>query len=166
MITRTLPSRSVVGHHPAPLRLSRRRRYTVYGVGSALWLSGALWLLFHYFLQSKGEFGAAENPLEPWWLRLHGIMAFASMWTFGLVWGVHIVAGWRTHRHRVSGGITVAILGWLVASGYLLYYLVDDQWRNVAAWSHWTIGLALPIAFVLHMTRGRQRARHRHKPSA
>jgi hypothetical protein len=168
MITRTLPNRTVVGHHPTPLRLSRRRRYTVYGIGGMLWLSGVLWLVFHYFLQSKGEFGATENPLEPWWLRLHAMMAFAALWTFGLVWGVHVVAGWRTGRHRLSGSITVALLGWLIATGYLLYYLVDDQWRLVMSWAHWLVGLALPLAFVVHRVRGRQRnvARHRHPPVA
>ena len=157
------PTHRIVGHHPTPLRLSRRRRYTVHAVGIGLWLSGALWLLFHYFLQRKGEFGPTENPLEPWWLRLHAMMAFAALWTFGMVWGAHVVAGWRTRRHRVSGGMTVGLLGWLIGTGYLLYYLVDDQWRLAAAWAHWIVGLALPLLFLVHMTRGRQRP-GRHRP--
>jgi hypothetical protein len=60
----------------------------------------------------------------------------------------------------------VALLGWLIATGYLLYYLVDDQWRMVASWAHWLVGLALPLAFIVHRMRGRQRkARHRHPPA-
>lgn len=158
------PPHRVVGHHATPLRLSRRRRYFVYAVGSGLWLSGALWLVSHYFLPSKGEFGPAPNPLEPWWLRLHAMMAFAAIWTSGLVWGVHVVAGWRTGRHRVSGAVTLGVLGWLIASGYLLYYLIDDQWRLIATWAHWLVGLGLPLLFLVHRTRGRQRASRRHLP--
>jgi hypothetical protein len=158
------PPHRVVGHHAAPLRLSRRRRYFVYVVGSGLWLSGVLWLVFHYFLPSKGEFGPTPNPLEPWWLRLHAAMAFAAIWTCGLVWGVHVVAGWRTGRHRLSGAVTLGVLGWLIASGYLLYYLVDDQWRLIAAWAHWLAGLGLPLLFIVHRARGRQRATRRHLP--
>ncbi len=148
-----MPRRAV--GHAMPLRLSRRRRHTAYAVGGVLWLSGVLWLLFHYFMQRRGEFGTAPHPLEPWWLRLHAAAAFATLWTFGLVWGAHIVAGWRSGRHRLSGGFAVALLGWLIATGYLLYYLVDDRWRAVASLAHWIVGLGLPALFVLHVVRGR-----------
>ncbi|MFC5742632.1 hypothetical protein [Dyella tabacisoli] len=148
---------AVVGHR-TPLRLSRQRRYTVYGIGWTLWLSGALWLLFHYLLMSKGEFGDTPHPLEPWWLRLHAAMAFATLWSFGLVWGVHIVAGWRTNRQRVSGGLSVALLVWLIVTGFLLYYLGDERWRGITSVAHWAVGLSLPAIFVAHVILGRRRA--------
>jgi hypothetical protein len=149
----------VMPHHRAPLRLSRNRRYGVYAIGGTLWLSGAAWLVLHYLLMRAGPFGDEPHPLEPWALRLHAAMAFASIWTFGLVWGAHIVLGWRTRRHRVSGGLAVALLGGLIATGYLLYYLGDDQWRSVNAIAHWAAGLALPLLLAVHIVRGRRRAR-------
>lgn len=155
--THLMPRRAVGHGHTMPLRLSRRRRYTVYGVGCTLWLSGVLWLIFHYFMQHRGEFGRTPNPLEPWWLRLHAAAAFATLWTFGLVWGAHIVTGWRTGRHRITGSVAVAVLGWLILTGYLLYYLVDDQWRSVASLGHWSVGLSLPMLLTLHIVRGRRR---------
>jgi len=141
----------------AALRLSRRRRWTVYAVGLLLWASGALWLLLHYFLMGKGEFGDVPHPFEPWSLRVHAAMAFAAMWTFGLVWGVHIVAGWRTRRQRASGGLAVAVLVWLIGTGYLLYYLGDEQWRSGALIAHWLVGLALPVLLGIHIVLGRRR---------
>ena len=149
---------AVIGHR-APLRLSRQRRYLVYAVGWLLWLSGALWLLFHYALMQKGEFGDTPHPLEPWWLRLHAAMAFGTLWTFGLVWGAHVVAGWRTGRLRWSGGTAVGMLSWLALSGYLLYYLGDERWRSVTSVAHWAAGLALPAMLALHIVLGRRRAR-------
>ncbi|MFC4763947.1 hypothetical protein [Dyella koreensis] len=149
---------TVVGHR-TPLRLSRKRRYLVYGIGWTLWASGALWLLFHYALMQKGEFGDTPHPLEPWWLRLHAAMAFAALWSFGLVWGVHIVAGWRTRRQRLSGGLSVGLLSWLVISGYLLYYLGDEQWRSITSVAHWLAGLSLPLLFACHVILGRRRTK-------
>lgn len=158
-MTKHLPSRSIIGQHRTPLRLSRQRRYFVYTVGWTLWLTGALWLLFHYAFPSKGEFGNTPNPLEPWWLRLHAVFAFAALWSFGLVWGVHIVAGWHTGRQRVSGSIAVATLGCLILTGYLLYYLTNDHWRDISGVVHWAIGLTMPLLFAAHIVLGRRRAR-------
>jgi hypothetical protein len=149
---------NVIGHHRTPLRLSRRRRHLIYAIGGTLWLSGALWLICHYFLMTKGPFGDTPSPLEPWWMRLHGAMAFGALWLFGLTWGVHIVAGWKTGRQRITGSIAAGVLAWLVISGYLLYYLTDDTWRNVSVLAHWTVGLALPVLLALHIVMGRKRA--------
>jgi hypothetical protein len=162
-MTKHLPPHSVIGQHRTPLRLSRQRRYVVYVVGWGLWLSGVLWLLFHYFLMSKGDFGDTPHPLEPWWLRIHAALAFAALWSFGLVWGVHIVAGWHTRRQRVSGSAAVTVLGWLILTGYLLYYLTDDRWRNVSGIAHWSMGLAMPLLFAAHVVLGRRRPQRRAK---
>ena len=62
-----------------PVRLTDKRRLLVYGVGIALWTSGALWLIFHYLVTYRGEFGATTHPLEPWWLKAHGAFAFAGI---------------------------------------------------------------------------------------
>lgn len=150
---------TVVGHHRTPLRLSRRRRHFIYGVGWLLWGTGALWLVFHYFFMGRGEFGDAPHPSEPWWLRLHAVAAFLALWSFGLVWGVHIVAGWQTRRQRVSGGILFGTLSWLTLTGYLLYYLTDDRWRSVSALAHWVVGLAIPLVLAVHVILGRRRAK-------
>ncbi len=60
-----------------PVRLKRSRRWLTYGIGLGLWLTGAAWLVFHYFLKTPSLFGPAENPLTHWWLAAHGLFAFA-----------------------------------------------------------------------------------------
>ena len=52
-------------------------------VGTGLWLSGGLWLIFHYFMRPVGEFGPEPHALEPWWLALHGFFAFLSLTVIG-----------------------------------------------------------------------------------
>jgi hypothetical protein len=136
-------------------RLGRRRRWALYIVGTGVWLTGGLWLLFHYFFVEEGEFGPTANPLEPWWLKLHGAFAFAAVWMFGLLWGIHIAKLWPHRRRRWSGGILTGVFVLLILSGYLLYYLGDDRIRPLISALHWVIGLACPIFFAWHRLRRR-----------
>ncbi|HTY79781.1 MAG TPA: hypothetical protein VMI34_18290 [Candidatus Bathyarchaeia archaeon] len=135
---------------PVSLRLSRARHVSLYAVGFGLWLTGALWLVFHYGLRQPGEFGPGMHPLEPWWLRLHGAFAFGAIWMLGLLWGAHIAPGWSGSQRRRSGGWLAGSLIWLTTGGYLLYYLGNEQARSVISLLHWLPGLALPILFAAH----------------
>ena len=143
-----------------PVHLGAARRRLLYGVGIGLWLSGAGWLVFHYFLRMQGEFGPEENPLTHWWLAAHGLFGFAALWVLGLLWGQHIVGAWRTGRRRLSGLVLCGLLAILIASGYLLYYAGGEKTRALAAIVHWAIGLALPLPYILHRIL-KSRARRR-----
>jgi hypothetical protein len=144
------------GKRPS-LRLGSPRRLGLYIVGVSVWLSGGLWLLFHYFLVKQGEFGPQTHPLEPWWLKLHGAFAFAAIWIFGLLWGVHVTPAWPFRRRRWSGGAMTGVLFWLTVSGYLLYYVGNETARSFISVLHWSIGLACPLAFFWHRARSRKR---------
>ena len=138
--------------------LGRSRRWQLYIIGGGVWLSGGLWLLFHYFLVKQGEFGPTINPLEPWWLKVHGAFAFAALWLFGLLWGVHITRLWKANQRRWSGVLLTTVFALLVLTGYLLYYVADERARPSISTMHWVIGLACPVFFFWH--RVRRRARH------
>jgi hypothetical protein len=130
--------------------LGAGRRRLIHGVGALLWLSGAAWLGFHYFVKVKGEFGPSPSPLEPWWLKLHGAAAFASLFIVGLLWGVHVVRGWNYGERRASGTALLVLLGALSLSGYLLYYAGSDALRAAVSLAHWIPGLALPGLYLAH----------------
>lgn len=140
------------------VRLGRPTRLALYVVSIGVWLTGGLWLLFHFFLVTQGEFGPQTNPLEPWWLRLHGAFAFATVWMFGLLWSVHVTKAWPFSRRRWSGGVLAGTIGWLTLSGYLLYYVGSDSARSAISILHWVIGLAVPLVFLWHrvILRGRR----------
>jgi hypothetical protein len=133
-----------------PPKLSRTRRLLVYGIGTAVWLTGALWVVLHYFFMRQGPFGSSPHPLEFWSLVSHGAAAFASLWLFGLLWGVHVPIGWRMARRRWSGGAVFGLTVWLIVSGYMLYYVGIDEVMSVVGILHWSLGLAAPAFFLLH----------------
>ena len=118
--------------------------------GSSLWLSGAAWLLLHYYGQVKGEFGPETNPLEPWLMRLHGLALIPALLGFGGLLIVHIPKGWKTESQRVPGVALTALAVVLIGSGYMLYYVGAESVRDWTSIIHWTIGLAVPGIFVWH----------------
>ena len=142
----------------AIIRLGPRHKSSLYAGFALLWLSGALWLTFHYFLRVEGEFGPEAHPLEAWWLRLHGLMAMLALALAGSLAPNHIRLAWNRRRNHRSGLPMLALTVWLAATGYALYYFSSD---DNAAWLpplHWIAGLALPLLLGLHIRLGRRRA--------
>jgi hypothetical protein len=136
---------------PQPtLRLGADNRLLVNLTATGVWASGVLWLLFHYFMVHTGEFGPERSPLEPWWLKIHGAFAFLSLWSGGVLWGLHVVNGWRQKRRRWSGATLFGCFLVLILTGYLLYYVGDDQPRAMISIIHWILGLAAPLVFASH----------------
>ena len=138
------------GCRVSAVALGARRRWAVYITAAGLWASGALWLVAHYFLIRQGEYGPETSPAEPWSLDVHGGFAMASLWIAGLLWGVHVLRGWRSRRRRWSGGLLLCILLVLAVTGYLLYYLGDEGLRAIASLVHWVVGLLLLPLFLWH----------------
>lgn len=139
---------------PPTIRFSPLHRRTLYAVFTLLWSSGALWLVFHYFLRTPGDFGDRAHPLEIWWLRLHGLIVFLMLVAIGSVLPVHARLGWQIKRNRHSGLAMKIICLWLAATGYALYYFASDDNREWLALLHWALGLPLPLMVAFHVWRG------------
>lgn len=146
---------------PPPIRLHTRHKGTLYGIVLALWTSGVLWLLFHYFLRVAGEFGETAHPLETWWLRLHGLMAFAALVAIGSVLPIHARRAWQLNKNRRTGLAMKLYLLWLALTGYALYYFLSESNEAWLPLAHWIAGLALPLLGVLHIRIGRRRKAQR-----
>lgn len=142
------------------MRLSRGHIRWVYWSCALLFGTGALWLVFHYFLQVHGEFGDRPHPLEIWCLRLHGGAAMLVLIVLGSLLPIHIRRGWH-QRKNIPAGVTLTTIALvLIASGYALYYFGDEEARSVISAAHWVIGLTTPIVIVWHIWTGRGQRSH------
>jgi hypothetical protein len=95
------------------------------------------------------------SPFELWSLTLHGAFAFAAIFIYGLLWGVHIPVRWLRGKRRVTGGLLAGVLGWLILGGYLLYYAGGEEFRAAVSVAHWIVGLAAPLGFLAHWLKRR-----------
>lgn len=146
-------------HTQAPRQarhLARIQRIAVYTATATAWASGALWLVFHYFLRRQGEFALEPHPLENWWLRLHGLCAFVLLWLAGLLWALHVRHALHWPQRRGSGLALMVAFCVLAPSGYLLYYANDGALREGMELAHWIAGLAVVVPVVLHALPSRR----------
>lgn len=161
MVQQPLDHRIVV-----PIRLTRRHQRWVHGCFGMLWLSGAMWLLFHYFLQTPGTFGPQPHALEPWWLRLHGIAMMATLVLVGTTLIHHAHKAWRLGRNRFMGALLTGCIIWLATTGYALYYFINDINEAWLPLLHWIPGLSLPAIIAAHVLAGRARQKPRRTAEA
>jgi hypothetical protein len=131
-------------------KLARWQIWLLSVSGTLLWLSGAVWLLLHYYGKVQGEFGPENNPLEAWFLRLHGFTLIPILLGIGGLFIVHFPKGWKDKRQRVIGLGLAVVGGVLILSGYMLYYVGLEWLRDWTSVVHWVIGLASPILFIWH----------------
>ena len=152
-------------HGPVPIRFTAPHKKFLYSVFSLLWLSGALWLVFHYFMRVPGEFGITPHPAEIWCLRLHGLMVFAVLVALGSVLSNHARRAWQLKKNRYSGLLMKVLLLWLAITGYALYYFASEGNENWLPVLHWGAGISVPLMLVSHIRMGRKRGNvlaHRH----
>jgi hypothetical protein len=84
----------------------------------------------------------------------HAAVAFVFLIVIGSLWSVHMRAGWRRHRQRLSGLLLLVSLLWLTFSAVGVYYLVDEAWANVAGLGHALMGVLLVVPFIWHAIVG------------
>ncbi|GAB3461864.1 hypothetical protein GCM10027321_22890 [Massilia terrae] len=137
-------------------RLERWHRRTVYVTGAVLFLSGVAWLVLRYFMRPVSEFGETVNPLEPWAMKLHGAAAMATLFFTGSLLHLHVRRAVKAGRNLLVGWSLVAILLFLLVTGYGLYYLAGEADRPLWSVLHWAAGLAVALLFVLHIVVGRK----------
>ncbi len=143
-------------HLPIPLRLLPGQKKALYlGLGG-LWVSGALWLAYHYFFPVNGPFGPTPNPLDPWWLRLHGLSLMVALLAVGSLLPHHAHRAWCLNKNRSQGFALLAVLTWLALTGYALYYFSSDSNQAWLPLAHWIPGLAMPLLLALHIVQGKK----------
>jgi len=120
------------------------------GSGTILWMTGAAWVLLHYFGEVQGEFGPETNPAQPWLLRLHGLVLIPAILVLGSLLVVHIPKGWNDKSQRIGGISLTTLFTILIFSGYMLYYVGNDYLRELSSVFHWITGMLIPSIFIWH----------------
>jgi uncharacterized membrane protein len=136
-------------------RLGRVHRRSLYAAGGALLLSGLAWAVLHYLPRRIGIDEQLARGDAAALMKLHGAAAMIALLLLGAMRVRHIVHGWKLARNRWTGvslGLTAAVL---IVTGYLLYYLGDEDLRAYASWIHLAVGAALPLPIALHVLRER-----------
>ena len=132
---------------------------SAYLVFIGLWLTGATWLVLHFFFQRSTEFGPSQNPWQPGMLATHGVLAALGTFLLGWISAQHVGEGWRRNSSRASGlafGLTLALL---VMTGVAIYYVQSGSAHRIAEWTHEIAGAVVTFAALTHWFRRKRRNR-------
>jgi hypothetical protein len=146
------------GHTQRRMPLPRWQRWGIYGLSTALLLTGLVWLCLESFVRIEGVFGPEHSPWQQRLLMAHGTLALPMLWLVGVLWSAHVQRAWVAGKNRVTGGLMLAIVALLALTAAQLYYLADERWRALASLGHWLVGLSMMVALPLHIWRGRRGA--------
>ena len=137
-------------------KLSYRHKVWLFAITILIYGSGVVWAYLHHFARRMREFGEQPHPAEAWSLKLHGAATMAILVILGTLLPTHVRFAWHARRNRPNGIMLISVFAFLILTGYGLYYFGDERLRSWTSWLHLVVGLALPLALVLHIRRGRR----------
>ena len=138
---------------PGLIRLKPFHRRLLYGIVTLLFLTGAAWAYWNFFVPSPRDF---ERSAKAWAMKVHGAAAMAILVLIGMVLTGHVRFAWRARRNRGNGSLFLSAFGILTLTGYGLYYAGDETLRNWTSWIHLAAGLTLPLLLSLHVWLGKK----------
>ena len=131
--------------------LYRNFIFTLLGIS---WVSGTIFFILSRWFVIEGEFGPEKHPFQQPVLMIHGAAAFLMMVTYGAMLMTHVPSGWRLNRLRGLGLTLVSVIGFQIISAYLLYYLANEDIRDIVANLHALTGFLLPLVLTVHILVG------------
>jgi cation transport ATPase len=140
------------------LQLSRRHRWSLYGIGITLLLSGLAWAWLHH-LDEAGHANDAARELKPWLMKAHGFAALGFVLLLGTLLPVHVRHSWHARRNRANGVFFLSSVSLLTLTGYLLYYLGNEKLRALCSDVHFWLGAIIPLLLIWHIWSGRRATR-------
>lgn len=119
--------------------LSRRQKFFLYSAFGLLWITGLPWLWM------------SPSVWRTMLMEIHGAAAMGFLLCFGAVLLQHVPAGLKQPRQRPSGFWLLSGCWILVVTGWGLYYLGNEPWRQAASWIHRVVGALIPLLILTHI---------------
>lgn len=115
-------------------------------------LSGIVFAVMKYAMESDDPFAVANHPLQPYALDAHVIVAPVALFGFGLIFHSHI---WKKYRsparaRRSSGLAIMSLLIPMTLSGYLLQVSANETMRETMAILHWISSGVFALGYLVH----------------
>ena len=136
------------------MRVPKPLQYALFCTLGTSWVTGLTYFILRDFFQIEGAFGPEKHPFQMPALTIHGAAAFLMMMWFGAFLAAHLPYTWKSKRSRYFGIGLISLIGTLVISGYLLYYIPGEDARVIVGYTHLVVGACLPIILATHIITG------------
>ena len=132
--------------------MTRFERWSVWSTSVLTFVTGVVYLWLKYVLVTDDPFAVINHPWQPVVLKLHILVAPLLVFSVGMVALRHV---WRHLRSwsregRRSGLLTLAMVGPMIVTGYLIQAITAESLLRAMAWSHIGLGLVYGIGLLAH----------------
>lgn len=118
-------------------------------------ITGIVFAVMKYFLESSDEFAVVNHPLQPFMLSAHVVVAPIALFILGWTFSNHMLPKHRfgDETGRRSGTSAMWLIVPMTASGYLLQVSVNEMLRQAMAVAHWVTSGLFVVVYVVHLLK-------------
>lgn len=132
--------------------MTRFEKWAVWLTTALTAISGIGYFWTKYLLETDDPWALVNNPLEPWFLRVHVVAAPLLVFAIGTITLRHV---WRHFRGgirwgRRSGMAVTLLVAPMVLTGYLIQVVTGQGWLRALAISHIAFGFLYLIGLFVH----------------
>ncbi len=130
-----------------------------YAVSLTLYVSGVSWAWVHH-LDESGQANESLRRAKASLIAIHGFSAMAFVLLFGTLLNGHVRRAWHARKNLKNGGFFLVAVSLVTLSGYALYYIGSENWRDATGQFHLWLGVAAPALLFWHIRCGRSAVNH------
>ncbi|HZI32277.1 MAG TPA: hypothetical protein VFF11_08035 [Candidatus Binatia bacterium] len=136
------------------LQLRRGHRRLLYAVSLTLFLSGIGWAWIQH-LDREGRASDTLLQIKTKLIAVHGFSAMFFVLLLGTLLVSHVRRAWHGKKNRRNGAFFLVAVSLLTLSGYALYYLSSESFRDADSQFHLWLGVGAPVLLLWHIWSGR-----------
>lgn len=136
----------------------QRRAFAI--VSATVVATGTVYFWMKYWLVSDDPFAVVNHPLQPLVLDAHVLAGPAFVLMFGILFNAHVAWALRAPAPLRRSGLTslVAIVA-MIASGYVLQVVTNEQAQRITVVTHLASGAVFAAAYTTHVVAAWRRWR-------
>ncbi|HYI11159.1 MAG TPA: hypothetical protein VEK57_19030 [Thermoanaerobaculia bacterium] len=121
-------------------------------------ITGTVFAVMKYFLESTDEFSVVNHPLQPHMLAAHVVVAPAALFLLGWVFSNHMLPKLRfgDGRNQRTGVASMWLILPMTLSAYLLQIATNESVRQAMAVAHWATSGVFAVSYTVHLIIGRR----------
>lgn len=131
----------------------RFEKWSVISTSAATAVTGIGYFALKYLAEPSEPWAVVNNPLQPWLLKAHILVAPLLVFAVGLITVRHI---WQHLQRKIRLGRRSGLLGAIVfapmvLSGYLIQSLTAEPWLQAVAWGHIGSSVLFSAGIAVHV---------------
>ncbi|MGH9457341.1 MAG: hypothetical protein ACRD2J_06825, partial [Thermoanaerobaculia bacterium] len=131
--------------------MSRGAVWLVHLSIAAIAITGVVFFVMKYMMETDDPFAVANHPWQPHVLAAHVVAAPLAVFALGWLWNAHIRPKWvgGGKARRRSGLSGMWLLAPMILSGVLIQVATAEWFRTAMEWTHWISSGAFVVAYLV-----------------